>query len=169
MEGHTSAGAKSNIWDIYSSDIRLPRPTDRTLLTIVLHRELTLPARLDSSPEENLRKKLTGRDRIRIITDASTACDVFVLIRSISRFFTRLISWLAKALLSRNTAIPIIRLIFRVFMTFPVTRLYTLGSIMPTSTTARDAIAIRMMSPVEMLFFIYSSRSGMPSFFMGSG
>ena len=40
-------------------------------------------------------KKLTGRERMRIITEASTAWDVFVLIRLISR--VRIISIICTA------------------------------------------------------------------------
>ena len=153
----------------YSSDIRLLSPMDRILFRIIPHRELMLPARLDSSPEENLRKKLTGRDRMRIITDASTAWEVRVLIRSIRSVRTSPISCVEKAAHSRNTATPISRFMFRLLRTVPVTRPYTRGSIMPTSWTASVASTIRNKSPRVMLFFIYSRRSGIPSFFIGRG
>ena len=139
------------------------------LFSSIPHRELTLLARLDSSPEEYFLKKLTGSDRIRIMTDAPTAWDVFVLIRSISRDRTISIIWEEKALASRNIARPVITFRFRLLSTVPVIRLYTRGSIMPTSVTASVASAIRITSLLERLFFMYSSRSGMPSFFMGSG
>ena len=44
----------------------------------------TQDARFARSPEAYPRKKLTGSDSTRIITEACTACDVLVLIRSIS-------------------------------------------------------------------------------------
>ena len=103
------------------------------------------------------------------MTDAPTAWDVFVLIRSISRDRTISIIWEEKALASRNIARPVITFRFRLLSTVPVIRLYTRGSIMPTSVTASVASAIRITSLLERLFFMYSSRSGMPSFFMGSG
>ena len=120
---------------------------DRMLFSIMLHRELTLPARLDSSPEEYLRKKLTGRDRMRIITEACTAWEVLVLIRCIKRLRTRPISWAAKALVRRNTPTPAIRFILWPSRILPVTRLYTRGSIIPTSCTARVASTITTRSP----------------------
>ena len=46
------AGAKLKICAIYKRDIRLLRPVEKILLMIILHRELTLLARLASSPEE---------------------------------------------------------------------------------------------------------------------
>ena len=52
MEGHTSAGANRKISEIYSSDIRLPTPTDSVFVRIMLQRDFTELARLDSSPEE---------------------------------------------------------------------------------------------------------------------
>ena len=91
-DGQTSAGAKLNICVTYRSDIRLLRPTDRMLFSSIPHSELTEFARLESSPEENRRKKLTGRESIRIITEASTAWEVLVLMRSIKRLRTRPIS-----------------------------------------------------------------------------
>ena len=42
----------------------------------------------DTTNPENVRKKLTGRERIRIITEASSALEVRVLIRFISRLRT---------------------------------------------------------------------------------
>ena len=59
--------------------------------------------------------------------------------------------------------------VFRLCSTLPVRALYTRGSIMPTSVTASVASAMRIRSPLEMLAFMYSSRSGMPSFFIGRG
>ena len=72
MDGHTSDGAKEKICEIYKSDIRLDKPTEKILLRIILHSELTDEARLASSPEENPLKKLTGSESILIMTDAST-------------------------------------------------------------------------------------------------
>ena len=106
---------------------------------------------------------------MRIITEASTAWEVLVLMRSMSRLLTSPMSCAAKALPSKNTPMPIIRFMLWFFRILPVTRLYTLGSIMPTSVAASVARAINITSPWEMLFFIYMSRSGMPSFFMGRG
>ena len=122
-DGTTRAGAKEKIWATYSRDIRLLRPVDRNMCSIMLHRELTLVARLASSPEEYFRKKLTGRDRIRIITDASTAWEVFVLIRSISSVRISSIICPENALDSRNTPMPIIRLMLWFLRMVPVTRL----------------------------------------------
>ena len=122
-DGHTSAGAKWKIWPTYSSDMSPLKPTDRLLFSIMLHRALTLLALVSSSPEENFRKKLTGRDNIRIMTDASTAWEVLVLIRSIRRERTSSMSWAAKALHKRNVAMPSIRLMLRLLRTVPVTRL----------------------------------------------
>ena len=59
-------------------------------------------------------------DRMRIITDASTASEVFVLIRCSSRLFTSSISCAEKALASRNTPMPDIIFRLRVFSTEPV-------------------------------------------------
>ena len=59
---------------------------------------------------------------MRIITDASTAWDVRVLIRFISSVRTSSISLDAKAEQIRNTATPIIRFMFRLFRIVPVTR-----------------------------------------------
>ena len=126
-------------------------------------------ARLESSPEENFRKKLTGRDRMRIITDASTAWELRVLIRFIRSVRISSIILLAKAEHSRKIATPSIRFIFRLCRIGPVTRAYAFGSIMPTRVTASVTSTIRSRSPLGMLFFMYSSRSGMPSFFMGRG
>ena len=112
-----------------------------------MHREVTLDALLASSPEENFRKKRTGSDRIRIITEASTPCDVFVLIRFISSDFTSEISWEANALLSRKTARPNMRFRFFPFITVPVTRLRIRGSRNPTSVTASVARTIMVRSP----------------------
>ena len=110
----------------------------------MLHRDFTLDARLESSPEENLRKKLTGSDKMRIITDASTAWEVLVLTRFISSERIRPIICAAKALLKRNAISPSIRFMFRLVIIDPVTRLYTLGSTMPIKVAASVASAIRM-------------------------
>ena len=169
MEGHTSAGAKWKISVMYSRDMRLVNPTEKTLFMIMPHRELTLWARLESSPEANFLKKLTGRDKMRIMTDASTAWEVLVLIRLISRERTMLTIWDAKAEHSRKVITPPIRFVRRSCKTGPVKMLYTRGSILPTSVTAKVARTIRIKSLWEMLFFMYSIRSGMPNFFMGSG
>ena len=72
------------------------------------------------SPEANLRKKLTGRLRILIITELCTAIDVFVLIRSISSSLTIEISHVAKAAATRKIPAPIIRFICRPFRILPV-------------------------------------------------
>ena len=105
----------------------------------------------------------------KLLREACTACEVFVLIRSISSERTRSISLAAKALDSRNTPMPIISLIFRLLSTVPVIWLYTRGSIMPMSVAASVARTIRITSLFVMLFFMYSSRSGIPSFFIGKG
>ena len=86
-----------------------------------LHRELTESMRLESSPEENLRKKFMGMDRSRIITEASTAMDVLVEILSIKRVRTALISWEANADASRKIAIPARREGLLLSRTGPVT------------------------------------------------
>ena len=126
----------------------------KIMLRIVRQRLLTLEARLESSPEEYFRKKLTGRDRIRIITEASTATEVFVLIRSVSRLFTRSIIWEAKALAMRKAPMPSIRVMFRLFSTEPVSRSPMRGSMKPTSVTASVAATIRITSLRFRLFFI---------------
>ena len=106
---------------------------------------------------------------MRIITDASTAWVVLVLIRLISRERTIPSIWEAKAEHSRKVITPPIRFVRRSCKTGPVRMLYTRGSILPTSVTARVARTIRIKSLCETLFFMYASRSGTPNFFMGSG
>ena len=124
------------------------------LFRIMSQMERTLVARLDSSPEEYFRKKLTGRERIRMMTEASTAIEVRVLIRFISSVRIRSISLAAKAEDSRNTPMPASRFRFRLCSTVPVTSPMTCGSIMPTSTASRETRMISTRSPLEMLFFI---------------
>ena len=68
------------------------------LFRMVSTRRLTLCTRLARSPEENFRKKLTGSDRMRIITEAPTAWLVRVLIRPISSVRTINLHSLADAL-----------------------------------------------------------------------
>ena len=83
----------------------------------------TQDARFARSPEAYPRKKLTGSDSTRIITEACTACDVLVLIRSISSCRTIPISWAAIAAEIRKTPAPTIRLTCRPFRIDPVNRL----------------------------------------------
>ena len=106
---------------------------------------------------------------MRIITDASTAMEVLVEIRPMMRLFTTPINCEAKAADSKNTAMPISSDTLRLLSTGPVMAVYSRGSMKPTTVTANVASTIMAMSLSEMLFFMYSSRSGMPSFFMGSG
>ena len=141
----------------------------KIMFNIVRQRLFTLEARLESSPEEYFLKKLTGSDRIRIITDASTATDVFVLIRSVSRLFTSPIICEANALASRKAPIPSISVMFRLFSTDPVSRSPIRGSMNPTSVIASVAATIRITSLRLRLFFMYRSRSGIPIGFIGSG
>ena len=132
-----------------------------------MHREFTDCALLDNSPDENLRKKLTGSDKMRIMTDASTASEVLVSMRSIVRFLTIPSIWDANEADIRNTIIPIRADVCLLIRILPVTREYTFGSIVPTSVTTSVASAICRRSLVDMHFLIYKSRSGMPSGFMG--
>ena len=63
----------------------------------------TQDARFARSPEAYPRKKLTGSDSTRIITDDSTASWVLVEMRSISRLRAAEISSFASAADSRNS------------------------------------------------------------------
>ena len=76
------------------------------------------------------------------------------MIRSISRSRTTVIIWLANAAQTRKTARPVRRFRRFDFITDPVTRLYTFGSIMPMSTIASVAAIISTRSPVVMFFFM---------------
>ena len=134
--------------------MRLPSPVVKTIPRIVRQRLLTLEARLESSPEEYFLKKLTGSERIRIMTEASTATEVFVLIRSVKRLLTSVISSIESALAMRKTPIPSISVMFRLFSTGPVSRSPILGSMNPTSVTASVAAMINITSLRLRLFFM---------------
>ena len=120
----------------------------------MLHREFTDWALLDSSPDEYFLKKLTGRERIRIMTEASTASDVFVLMRSMRRLLTILSIWDANAADTKNAIIPISTEACLFIRIFPVTREYTFGSIVPTRVTTNVASAICRKSLLDILFFM---------------
>ena len=89
----------------------------------ISHSEFTAPALEARSPEAKRRKKLTGRDSSRIIMEASTAREVFVLIRSISSCCTTLSICPAKAEDTRKTPAPYSTFRFLPCSTLPVTRL----------------------------------------------
>ena len=94
---------------------------EKTLLINMLQRVLTALVRLDSSPEENFLKKLRGRASSRIITEASTAREVLIEIRSIRRERTTDRSWDAIIAEMRKIAVPISSEILLLSRTGPVT------------------------------------------------
>ena len=123
IEGTTSAGANWKIWAMYIRDRRLESPVEKTVFRMVSLTVLTALIRLVISPVEYWRKKLTGRDRIRIMTEDSTATEVFVVIRFVRRVFIALTSLFAKAQVRRKTAMPVSMLMFLEERMGPVTRL----------------------------------------------
>ena len=153
-DGTTRAGAKLNIWVIYTSDTKDPRPVDRTRSSIRLQSCPTDEERLFSSPALNLRKKLAGSDSILIIIEASIATEVFPEMRFISSPFIELISWDDTATHKKHTATEISIAFFPLSITGPVIAAVSLVIIMPTSVTARVAIMIVTASLTEIHRFI---------------
>ena len=108
---------------------------EKTLPSSSVHSWLTAPERLDSSPEEYLRKKFAGRFMMRIMIAASTDREVLISRRLIIRSRTAEMSWLETMVVNRNTAVPARSAMFPLSRTKPVsTRL--MGVItMPKSVT----------------------------------
>ena len=114
-------------------------------------------------------KKPAGSESSRIIIADCTASDVFV--SSLERIIelTLLIICDESDTQIIHIAMLISALAFPLESTGPVSSLVTRGMISPTSDTASVEATIMIMSLSETQLFIYTSRSGMPSFFCGSG
>jgi hypothetical protein len=91
---------------MYKSESTELSPEEKTLLSSMLHSELTALVRLDSSPEEKRLKKFKGRARTRIMTAASTASDVLEEILFIKSERTTLSICEANAADRRKIAVP---------------------------------------------------------------
>ena len=125
--------------------------------------------RLFSSPGLYCRKKLTGREMSRIIMLASTPREVFVSSRCDSRLLADSISSEDRETHRTQMATPIRALPRPLLSTGPVNAAVICGISIPTSVTANVESMISTRSLTLMHCFMYSRRSGMPIFRMGSG
>ena len=123
-------------------------PVEKTLPSR-LQSWFTEPERLDSSPEEYLRKKFAGRFKIRIMTAASTDREVLSSMRSIVSSRTLLMSWLAMMEVSRKTAVPTSRDVFPLSSTKPVSTRVMGVAAMPKSVTRSVMPMIAVKSPMS--------------------
>ena len=168
-DGITRPGAKRKICVTYRSEVRLVRPVVITMPISMVQSWLTDMERLFSSPGLYCRKKLAGRDMSRIIMDACTPSEVLDSRRLDTMAFMEENSCTESDTHTRQMARPISAPPLPLARTGPVSAFVRRGISSPTPDTEIAAKTIVMMSLVEMQRFMYSSRSGMPSFFSGSG
>ena len=107
----------------------------------------TAPKRLESSPEEYLRKKFACRFITRIIMAASTAREVLVSIRFIIISRTVVMSWEEMSAQSMNTAVPMSRTELRLCSTKPVSARLRFVISMPKNTVVSVSAPSATMSP----------------------
>ena len=140
-----------------------------TMLISMEQSWLTDMERLFSSPGLYCRKKLAGRDMRRIIIEACTPSEVLEDRRLDTIALTEEKSCMESDTHTIQMARPISALPLPLKSTGPVRALVRRGISNPTPDTEIAAKTIMRMSLVETQRFMYSSRSGMPSFFSGSG
>ncbi len=168
-DGITSPGAKRKICVTYKREVRLVSPV---VITMFISMEQSCPTdmeRLFSSPGLYCRKKLAGRDMIRIIMEACTPSEVFASSRLETMALTEEKSCTESDTQTRQTASPISAVPLPLKSTGPVSALVRRGISRPTPDTRIAARTSMRMSLTETQRFMYSRRSGMPSFFSGSG
>ena len=119
-------------------DISDVTPPVNTPLNNMPHRLLTLDERLKSSPEEYLRKKLAGKERIRIMTAACTFSDAFMLKRPVTCELSMEISLEEMPAQIMKKMIAYKAFILPLLKTGPVRRLVSLGVSMPISVTTSE-------------------------------
>ena len=106
---------------------------------------------------------------MRDIMAASTEREVFVSTRSIMSARTVSISWEEMSALIMKSAVPRSRETFSLSSTNPVRARVMLVISIPNTVVTSVRMTSDTMSPVLMQFFRYRIRSGIPSFFCGSG
>ena len=136
MEGVTKAGAYLKICVMYKRLASEVRPVEKTLPSRRLQSWLTAPERLESSPEEYLRKKFAGRFMMRIMIAASTDSEVLISMRFIMSSRTVEMSWPERMAVSRKTAVPARRFILPLSSTKPVSTRLMGVTTMPKTVTS---------------------------------
>ena len=122
-----------------------------------------------SSPGLYLRKKLAGRESRRIIMEASTPREVLAFSRVWIIPLTLPISRLESSTHTMQIAMASSASVRPLVSTGPVSVRVIWGMSSPTSVTASVPAAIITASLRVTQRFMYSKRSGMPSFICGSG
>jgi hypothetical protein len=130
---------------------------------------LTESDRAFSSPGLYFLKKLAGRDKRRIIMDASTPKATFEFNLACTISLTQLSSCEVMSVHKMNTATATSASPLPLVSTGPVRARLSWGKSNPTSVTANVDAAIMMRSLREMQPFMYVSKFDIESFFYGSG